>query len=81
MVGKGAQSNHGRSRKDSMSQYNFLSLGHHLRGGGWRLTGRRRTEFEGWGVRKCREAMMDPLQSNDMKDEKLRESSYRLLKV
>ena len=65
-VGKGTQSSHRHSRKDDTSQYNFLSLEHHLRVGGGQFTGRGGAEFDGWNVRKSGEIVMGLLQPDDM---------------
>lgn len=72
-VGKGVQKSHRHSRKDDMSQYNFLSLEHQLRERG-QLTCGGRAEYKGWSVRKGGENLMGHLKPNDMKDKKLIES-------
>lgn len=72
-VGKGTQNSHQQSRKADTGQYNFLSLENQLRER-VQLTGGGGAECRGWNVRKGGESMMGHLESNNMRNQKLRES-------
>lgn len=71
-VGKGTQNSHQHSRKADTGQYNFLYLEHQLREGP--VNRRGGAECRSWNIRKGGESMMGHLESNNMRDQKLRES-------